>query len=166
MIDPVCGMTVNKKDAEVKSIHAGKAYYFCSEACKAKFDHSPDEILNGTGADFGEHVGGERSENLRPDDKDVKQDHKKYSIMMICCSGGKRGALIHVGFMIAIIMVLSFKPRFEELSIFYPVIVSLIIVMVAIPVITALNKKQGGDVSPKLVGCCGGHVTNNKSEQP
>ena len=40
--DPVCGMTVDTKDAQ-KSAYKGKTYYFCSRDDKEKFDKAPDK---------------------------------------------------------------------------------------------------------------------------
>jgi YHS domain-containing protein len=40
--DPVCGMTVDTKDAQ-KTAYKGKTYYFCSRDDKEKFDKSPDK---------------------------------------------------------------------------------------------------------------------------
>ena len=40
--DPVCGMTVDTKDAQ-KSAYKGKTYYFCSRDDKEKFDKTPDK---------------------------------------------------------------------------------------------------------------------------
>lgn len=39
--DPVCGMDVDKQKAAGHSEHHGKTYYFCSAACKQKFDKEP-----------------------------------------------------------------------------------------------------------------------------
>jgi Cu+-exporting ATPase len=39
--DVVCGMQVDPEKAAGTSQHAGKTYYFCSNACKAKFDANP-----------------------------------------------------------------------------------------------------------------------------
>ena len=39
--DPVCGMQVDEKKAAGQSSYQGKLFYFCSAACKAKFDQSP-----------------------------------------------------------------------------------------------------------------------------
>ncbi len=36
--DPVCGMKLEPKTAAGSSVRDGKTYYFCSPACKAKFD--------------------------------------------------------------------------------------------------------------------------------
>ena len=45
VIDPVCGMTIEKKDAAAKSVHEGKTYSFCSPSCKASFDANPEAYL-------------------------------------------------------------------------------------------------------------------------
>jgi len=39
-IDPVCGMTVDEATA-VRSVHAGTAYYFCSDTCLHRFEANP-----------------------------------------------------------------------------------------------------------------------------
>ncbi len=39
--DPVCGMTVNEKDAKFTSQYSGKTYYFCNPSCKSTFDKNP-----------------------------------------------------------------------------------------------------------------------------
>jgi Cu+-exporting ATPase len=40
--DVVCGMQVDPAEAAGTSQHGGKTYYFCSKACKARFDANPD----------------------------------------------------------------------------------------------------------------------------
>lgn len=44
--DPVCGMTVEEKDAVAISDYQGNLYYFCSEICKGKFDQNPEQYSN------------------------------------------------------------------------------------------------------------------------
>jgi Cu+-exporting ATPase len=39
--DPVCGMTIEKKDAAATSAFQGKTYCFCSLSCKEKFEKDP-----------------------------------------------------------------------------------------------------------------------------
>jgi len=39
--DPVCGMTVDEREARLKSDYGGGTYYFCSAGCKAAFDKDP-----------------------------------------------------------------------------------------------------------------------------
>jgi YHS domain-containing protein len=41
--DPVCGMTVSKDAAPAKESYKGHTFYFCSDACKEKFEQSPDK---------------------------------------------------------------------------------------------------------------------------
>jgi Cu+-exporting ATPase len=42
--DPICGMSVDEKTAKYKSDYKGKAYYFCSQYCKTKFDKDPSKF--------------------------------------------------------------------------------------------------------------------------
>lgn len=42
--DPVCGMIVETAKAKT-SIHAGQTYYFCSTACRDRFEASPASYL-------------------------------------------------------------------------------------------------------------------------
>jgi Cu+-exporting ATPase len=39
--DPVCGMAVDPANAEHRSEHAGRAYYFCSNRCRERFEADP-----------------------------------------------------------------------------------------------------------------------------
>jgi len=39
--DPVCGVEVDEKTTQYRSIHANNVYYFSSSACKAEFDKNP-----------------------------------------------------------------------------------------------------------------------------
>ncbi len=43
--DPVCGMTVDPHTAKHRADHDGRAYYFCSAGCKAKFEADPKRYL-------------------------------------------------------------------------------------------------------------------------
>jgi YHS domain-containing protein len=43
--DPVCGMEVSEKWAEV-SVYKGKKYYFCDLHDKSKFDKSPEKYVS------------------------------------------------------------------------------------------------------------------------
>lgn len=42
--DPVCGMEVDETKASGKSTVGGRTYYFCSDACKKRFDQNPGEF--------------------------------------------------------------------------------------------------------------------------
>jgi YHS domain-containing protein len=46
--DPVCGMTIQAKDAKT-AMHQGTIYYFCSQDCRTKFEATPERYLKGTG---------------------------------------------------------------------------------------------------------------------
>jgi YHS domain-containing protein len=39
--DPVCGMTVDEKEAAGMVSYQGQTYYFCSAGCKATFEKAP-----------------------------------------------------------------------------------------------------------------------------
>ncbi len=43
--DPVCNVTIEDRDAAAASLHKGSKYYFCSPACKEKFDQTPESFL-------------------------------------------------------------------------------------------------------------------------
>jgi Cu+-exporting ATPase len=47
-LDPVCKMEVNPASAEAQSEYEGQTFYFCSEACKQKFDANPQQYLDDT----------------------------------------------------------------------------------------------------------------------
>ena len=41
--DPVCGMTVDPKNAAAAAVRGGSTYYFCSTSCRDKFEQTPDK---------------------------------------------------------------------------------------------------------------------------
>ena len=43
--DPVCGMQVHEKKAAAHVEWAGRIYFFCSLACKARFLENPRQYL-------------------------------------------------------------------------------------------------------------------------
>ncbi|MDH4189121.1 MAG: YHS domain-containing protein [Betaproteobacteria bacterium] len=43
--DPVCGMAIDPLQAAAASVHAGATYYFCSAACRDRFERAPREYL-------------------------------------------------------------------------------------------------------------------------
>ncbi len=45
-VDPVCGMSIEIPRAAAMSVHQGEFIYFCSDACKTKFDAAPQEYLS------------------------------------------------------------------------------------------------------------------------
>jgi Cu+-exporting ATPase len=44
--DVVCGMQVDETATAHRFDHTGKTFYFCSEACRAKFSKSPETYAN------------------------------------------------------------------------------------------------------------------------
>jgi Cu+-exporting ATPase len=49
VVDPVCKMTIEDKDAVGTSTYKGTTYYFCSPVCKEDFDKNPEAYLKVTG---------------------------------------------------------------------------------------------------------------------
>lgn len=45
VLDPVCNMTIEDKNAAGKSVYKGTTYYFCSMHCKGAFDKDPESFL-------------------------------------------------------------------------------------------------------------------------
>ena len=45
--DLVCGMTIEESAAAARTTHEGVTYYFCSEACKERFEADPDKFSSG-----------------------------------------------------------------------------------------------------------------------
>ncbi|MDQ5845920.1 MAG: YHS domain-containing protein [Acidobacteriota bacterium] len=45
-IDPVCGMTVEEKDAAGLSEYKGTTYYFESEDCISRFNEHPEQYAD------------------------------------------------------------------------------------------------------------------------
>jgi uncharacterized membrane protein YraQ (UPF0718 family)/YHS domain-containing protein len=57
--DPVCGMTVDRRAGKPTSTYEARTYYFCSQACKAKFDAEPERYVDAPGRQAAalEHAG-------------------------------------------------------------------------------------------------------------
>jgi len=45
VIDPVCGMEIEEAEAAASRTYKGKTYYFCSQACREKFEQNPEEYI-------------------------------------------------------------------------------------------------------------------------
>jgi YHS domain-containing protein len=45
-VDPVCGMTVETKEAKT-ALYEGQAFYFCSAKCRDKFEAAPQTFVKG-----------------------------------------------------------------------------------------------------------------------
>ena len=48
--DPVCGMTIDGKQAAGKTEYGGAIYYFCSPGCKKAFDENPERFIGAKGS--------------------------------------------------------------------------------------------------------------------
>ncbi len=46
VVDPVCKMTIEDKDAAATSVYEGITHYFCSKACKEGFDKNPELFVS------------------------------------------------------------------------------------------------------------------------
>lgn len=51
--DPVCNMEVDEQNAAASSQYKGEDYYFCSQACKQKFDRNPEQYAGQKGQSAG-----------------------------------------------------------------------------------------------------------------
>ena len=47
-LDPVCGSEVTPVEAEAQSEYEGVTFYFCSLACKERFDRDPLQYVDET----------------------------------------------------------------------------------------------------------------------
>jgi YHS domain-containing protein len=45
VVDPVCGMSINKAVASASMEYHGHRYYFCVEACRSRFAEDPERYL-------------------------------------------------------------------------------------------------------------------------
>ena len=45
VIDVVCGMEIDPKEAKFQSEYKNKIYYFCNSDCKEKFESDPENYL-------------------------------------------------------------------------------------------------------------------------
>lgn len=43
--DPVCQMDIDESKASAIVTYQGKTYYFCSPACRDKFDKNPEQYV-------------------------------------------------------------------------------------------------------------------------
>ncbi len=55
--DPVCGMKVDRSKA-LRAVHAGRAYFFCSEECRSQFEADPAAYTRREPAAVGAHAAG------------------------------------------------------------------------------------------------------------
>ena len=43
--DPVCGMTVDPKNAAATAVRGGITHYFCSTSCRDNFEQAPEKYI-------------------------------------------------------------------------------------------------------------------------
>ena len=55
--DPVCGMTVDPKNAAAAAVRGGSTYYFCSTSCRDKFEQAPDKYAGASTQGNHQHGG-------------------------------------------------------------------------------------------------------------
>jgi Cu+-exporting ATPase len=67
--DPVCGMTVDPKNAATSVEHDGKTYYFCSARCGERFRSAPEKYLASPGTAGMERVHAEARASTKADAK-------------------------------------------------------------------------------------------------
>ena len=48
--DTVCGMEVEREEA-LRTSYKAKTYYFCSDACKSKFEENPEKYVKNEDAE-------------------------------------------------------------------------------------------------------------------
>lgn len=46
VIDPICLMEIDEKNAAAKTVHNGQTFYFCNENCKRKFEEDPEKYID------------------------------------------------------------------------------------------------------------------------
>ena len=44
-VDPVCGMRVDQHKTDQTTQYEGRAYSFCAESCRKKFDNQPQKYI-------------------------------------------------------------------------------------------------------------------------
>ncbi len=48
VMDPVCGMAVDRKNPPARSEYKGVEYLFCATDCKRKFEENPTRYISST----------------------------------------------------------------------------------------------------------------------
>ncbi len=76
VLDPVCGMTIDRADATGSFEYRGKTYYFCNPSCEERFRAEPEKFLSGSpaAAEAAAPAGAEAT-YICPMDPEVVQNH-------------------------------------------------------------------------------------------
>jgi Cu+-exporting ATPase len=70
--DLVCGMEIKEQEAAASSLYKGEEYYFCSRACKKKFDETPEKYIKSEE--------GEEGESSPDEDESLSEIEKKSAV--------------------------------------------------------------------------------------
>ena len=81
VIDPVCGMTIEEKDAAATFAYQGRTYQFCSTSCKEKFEKNPEAYARGKAAGTAEQ-GAMKMSAPRPDEPHAHSDKAEWTCPM------------------------------------------------------------------------------------
>ena len=46
VVDPICLMEIDEKNAPAKSVFNGQTFYFCNEGCKRRFEEDPEKYVD------------------------------------------------------------------------------------------------------------------------
>ena len=46
VVDPICLMEIDEKNAPAKSVHNGLTFYFCHDNCKRRFEEDPEKYID------------------------------------------------------------------------------------------------------------------------
>jgi len=79
--DLVCGMDVNEREAAGTSTYRDKTYYFCSAACKKKFDEHPEVYIKSDEGDSEEDEEGESAPEETQGRGEKKESEQKLERM-------------------------------------------------------------------------------------
>ena len=76
-MDPVCGMTVDPKQAAGSYQHAGRTYYFCNQSCLNQFKADPQRYVKPAGAQAADqHIDPVCGMTVEPDHAAGMAEHK------------------------------------------------------------------------------------------
>ena len=75
--DPVCGMQIDFSDAAGRSLHKGRFIYFCTGACKEKFDADPEKYLKSEADDVEKKLTAPNLGHLKSEDGGISHIRNK-----------------------------------------------------------------------------------------
>jgi YHS domain-containing protein len=102
VVDPVCGMTIEDKDAVSTSTLEGKTYSFCSLSCKEKFEKNPRAYTGDRGGEANNpmpapmNIPGARDPVIRVSRRGLAIDTIFFSFFSVMPMGTMITAFVHV----------------------------------------------------------------------